>query len=125
MGHRLATACHFHGEEVMKVRRLATACALAAAASGTIVVLTATPALAAPCSVARNYTYRYAATSSCGTLEPGWQHRAWVTCKWKQGTTTKQDTYYGSWVGTSSTSTAICTAATAFEFVGMGVEQGY
>ena len=106
-----------------KIRRLITAAVVTAGMSTVLVGVTATPALAAPCSAERDWTFRWGAKSSC-SWEPNWNHRVWITCDYKVGTTTKRGTWYGPWLGTTSTSKAQCPGTTT-SVISYGVDQGY
>jgi hypothetical protein len=108
---------------VSKIKRLTAAAVATAGLSTVLVGVTAAPALAAPCSAARDWTYTWGAKSSC-SWEPSWNHRVWIRCEYKEGSATRTGTWYGPWLGTTSTSRAQCPGSTT-SVLSYGVEQGY
>jgi hypothetical protein len=76
-------------------------------------------ALPAPCQVFGDTTWNVAATSVCWSYEPGWNHRAKITCVYNG----QKRTFYGPWASTLSESTATCAQGEDWLW-GFGIEQG-
>lgn len=106
-----------------KIKRWITAAVVTAGMSTVLVGVAATPALAGPCSATRDWAYSWGAKSSC-SFEPNWNHRVQITCEYRDGSATRTGTWYGPWLGSTSTSRAQCPGSTT-RVVGYSVDQRY